>query len=150
MHDPEDLRQHLHTVWQQNFPLAVAMGLSPAQYRQGFLQSHAPLAANTNIHNTAFAGSLYAVQAMTAWGLLYLELHRAGLDASIIHGEGNIKFSRTIKTDLVAQIDMADIQQYVDEVRDTGKTRLQMETQVIADGEVCSAFSGSYYARLNT
>ena len=113
------------------------------------LTTRAPLSLNTNIHNTAFAGSLYAIEAMTAWGVLYLEIVSAKLDASIIHAHGDINFAKTIEEDIVAQSDFSELTHCIDELRDNGKTRMSISTQVFASGDLASEFKGDYLARLN-
>lgn len=146
---PRQMCTDLEQLWHQNFPLAKAMGLKAEIFTDHRLTTSAPLVLNTNIHGTAFAGSLYTTLAMTAWGLLHLEIQLAGLEGSIIHAEGNIDFFKTIQTDIVAVSSFADHLSSIDELRDTGQTRLTL-TAVVADGDaVLCQFSGSYLARLN-
>lgn len=149
MSNPDDLCQELQSLWHEHFPLSKAMGLEVVRFADHALTTRAPLRLNTNIHDTAFAGSLYAMEAMTAWGVLYLEIVSAGLDASIIHAHGEIDFARTIQEDIVAQADFSDLTHCIDELRDKGKTRMAISTQVFAAGELASAFKGDYLARLN-
>ena len=125
------------------------MGLEVLSFADHILTTRAPLSLNTNIHDTAFAGSLYAIEAMTAWGVLYLEIVSAGLDASIIHAHGDINFAKTIKEDIVAQSDFSQLTECIAELKDSGKTRMSITTQVFADGELASEFKGDYLARLN-
>ena len=68
------LCKDLQSIWDQSFPLCGAMGLTVVSFDNHLLTTEAPLVLNTNIHGTAFAGSLYAIEAITAWGALYLEL----------------------------------------------------------------------------
>ena len=74
MTNTEHLCAELQTLWHEHFPLSKAMGLEVVSFEDHVLTTRAPLSLNTNIHNTAFAGSLYAIEAMTAWGVLYLEI----------------------------------------------------------------------------
>jgi thioesterase domain-containing protein len=146
---PGQMCADLEQLWHQNFPLAKAMGLKAENFTDHCLTTSAPLVLNTNIHGTAFAGSLYSTLAMTAWGLLHLEIQVAGLEGSIIHADGNIDFFKTIQTDIVAVASFTDHLDSIEELRDTGKTRLTLTT-VVEDGDtVLCQFSGSYLARLN-
>ena len=106
------------------------------------------LAPNTNIHGTAFAGSLYAIEALTAWGLLYLELAQADLNASIIHASGNIEFAKPVAEDIIARASFAAHGGVLDTLRENGKVRLTLTTEVHAQGELASRFEGVYVARL--
>ena len=143
--------ENLQTLWHSNFPLSKAMGLTVVSYQQHRLVTRSPLELNTNIHNTAFAGSLYTQLAMTAWGLLHLEIVTAGLDASIIHADGKIDFHSTLETDIYAAGDFSDLSQHVQELQTKGKTRLNMTCVAGSDPDITepsSSFSGTYLARL--
>ena len=149
MSNTEHLCQELQTLWHTHFPLSKAMGLEVLSYEHHVLTTRAPLSLNTNIHDTAFAGSLYAIEAMTAWGVLYLEIVSAELNASIIHAHGDINFAKTIQEDIVAQSDFSQLTHCIDELRDNGKTRMSISTQVYAKDELASEFKGDYLARLD-
>jgi thioesterase domain-containing protein len=148
MPNTDALCQELQILWHAHFPLAKAMGLEVISFDAHRLTTRAPLVLNTNIHNTAFAGSLYAIQAMTAWGALYLEIERAELSASIIHAHGDIDFAKTVTTDIVAVCDFSDHLDRISELKTQGKTRVTLTTSVSASQGVASTFSGDYLARL--
>ncbi len=141
--------QNLQQIWQDHFPLSKAMGLRVAEYDGAKLTTSTPLHLNTNIHQTAFAGSLYAVQAMTCWGLLYLQLAAQGLDASIIRAHGNINFAKTVQEDIISTAKFSGHEAVLDTLDAKGKVRLEMTAEVIAAGAVASSFTGTYLARLN-
>ncbi len=150
MTDPEHHCHALQEVWDEHFPIARAMGVKVGEYDNHTLTTHTPLDGNTNIHGTAFAGSLYAIEALTAWGLLYLEIAMAGLDASIIHAAGNIEFSETVTGDIVAVSGLREHTNAMDELAANGRIRLELTTEVIAEGRVASRFRGDYAVRLET
>ena len=142
------LCKDLQSIWDQSFPLCGAMGLTVVSFENHLLTTQAPLVLNTNIHGTAFAGSLYAIEAITAWGVLYLELKCAGLDASLIHAHGEINFAHTINEDIHATADFSNLLDHIDELTSTGKTRLTIDTEVHAADRIASRFTGDYLARL--
>ena len=119
------------------------------------LTSRTPLAPNTNIHGTAFAGSLYAIEALTAWGLLYLLLKIANMDLAIVHASGQIDFAKPIHGDIVARSAIAtegDVEEIItthlrEPFAAKGRVKLNLTTEVITNGEVASRFSGVYLAR---
>ncbi len=133
------------------------MDVQVSAYRPGILLTRTGLVNNTNIHGTAFAGSLYAIQALTAWGLLYLELHSHGLGASsIIHAHGQIDFAQPVRGDIVAVSKLPSID--IDTLQTTGKIRLELHSAVLVnaadnpnrdDVERASTFTGTYLARLD-
>ena len=148
MTDPALLCQKLQSVWDADFPMVSAMGVRAANFENHTLTTHTPLAGNTNIHGTAFAGSLYAIEALTAWGLLFVELELAGLNGSIIHAAGNIEFDRPIEGDIVVTSSFLAHPDAMAELAASGKIRLTMTSEAYADGGVASRFSGDYGIRL--
>ena len=149
MTDHKQLCQNLQTLWHTDFPLSKAMDMELVSFAGHVITTRAALAPNTNTHGTAFAGSLYAIEALTAWGLLYLELAAAGLDASIIHASGNIEFARPVQEDIVATSDFAGHTETLERLPGAGKVRLTLSTEVRAAGELASRFEGVYVVRLN-
>ena len=105
---------------------------------------------NTNTHGTAFGGSLYAIAALTAWSLLWLEMRAAGLHGSIIHARGNIEFLRTISEDIVAVADLSAHTGALEQLARHRKMRATLTTEVRVQGELASRFEGDYTVRLAT
>ena len=148
MSQEANLCARLEDLWAKDFPLAGAMGMEVVSFADHVLTRAALEPNNTNTHGTAFGGSLYAIEALTAWSLLWLEMQAAGLPGSIIHARGNIEFVRTIAEDIVA---VADFSQHVDALKDLardGKLRATLITEVHAEGELAGRFEGEYTARL--
>ncbi len=140
----------LQQLWHSHFPLSKAMDVRVQDFDGRRLTTRTTLQANTNIHGSAFAGSLYAIQALTAWGILYLQLQHLQLDASIIHASGRIDFARPVLEDIVAGSELPLAELDADSLRANGKLRLQLAASVTtADGRSASSFSGDYAVRLN-
>ena len=140
---------HLQSVWDANFPAAKAMGLEVVSFEDHVLTARAPLALNTNIHNTGFAGSLYTIQAMTAWGSIYLATKSAGMDAFIILARSEIDYAATVEEDLLATSDLTPHLSFLDQLRESGKARLDLTTHVHTEKSgQASSFQGRYITRV--
>ena len=137
----------LQAVWDEAFPMAAAMGVTIVDYDGETLKTKAPLRGNTNVHGSAFAGSLYALEALTAWGAIYLKLAALELDASIVHASGSIDFARPINADIVATSTLNDSVPLERDLREKGRSRFELTTTVAVDGEPASTFSGVYVVR---
>lgn len=148
MTDLDPVCEALQSLWHKDFPLSKAMDMRVQSFTDHVITTHTRLAPNTNIHGTAFAGSLYAIEALTAWGLLYLELAQANLTASIIHASGNIDFAKPVTEDIVARSSFAAHDGALDRLRDQGRIKLTLTTEVHAGGELASRFEGVYVARM--
>ncbi len=149
MTDTQQLCQDLEALWHAEFPLTRTMQVEVVDYANHVLTVRAPVTPNRNIHNTAFAGSLYAIEALAAWGLLYLELQVAGHDASIVHAEGHIDFSAPVVDDIVARADFSGSAHHLEELASTGKTRLTLASELVTQDGVASRFSGLFVVRAN-
>ena len=85
-----DLEEMIH----RGIPLSQAMGYRITELADTRICVAAPLAPNRNVHETGFAGSLYALGILTAWGLCTHVVARAVLTSVVDHGVG---FFRTPK-----------------------------------------------------
>ena len=148
MKDHAELCDARQTLWHRDFPLSQTMDMQLASFTDHVLTSHSSLAPNTNVHGTAFAGSLYAIESLTAWGLLWLELRIAGLEASIIHASGNIEFHTPVREAIVARSAFAGHEGAIETLAVSGKVRLTLTTEVVVNETVASRFEGVYVVRL--
>ena len=64
--------QQLQTIWHEQIPLSKAMQMQITDFDGDVLTTQASLEPNVNVHGTTFAGSLYAIQALTGWGMMHL------------------------------------------------------------------------------
>ena len=143
------LCQHLQQLWQSDFPLSNAMQMRAETFEDHILTTAAALAPNTNTHGSAFGGSLYAIQALTAWSTIYLALTRENLQGSIIHASGQIEFDQPIRETILTRCSIAEHLNDFEQLRNTGKLRLNLSTQVVVDETPCSSFTGDFTIRLN-
>ena len=140
----------LAATWRAKIPISAAMDLGPVRFDDHGLTVRASLAPNVNVHGTAFAGSLYAVAALSGWGLVHLELDAAGLDGSIVIAEGRIEYLRPVQEDIVAvcATDAADVADVADRLRETGRTRWPLTAVISAAGREAVRFDGVYAIKL--
>ena len=137
----------LQKIWNEDFPIAQAMQVRIVQYDGATLTTHAPLHGNTNVHGSAFAGSLYALQALTAWGVIYLQLAELGSQASIIHARGEIDFAKPITHDIETTCRFDPTIDLRGELESRGRSRFSLQSQVYSAGEIASEFTGVYVVR---
>lgn len=86
------LEQKIH----ETIPLSRTLGYHIESLTGDSIQVVAPLEPNINIHNAAFAGSLYSVAALTAWGLVTHIVNEAGIEAAVVIGKAEILYQRPI------------------------------------------------------
>jgi len=140
----------LERIWHEEIPISAAMGIRVASFEDDTLETRAALAPNVNVHGTAFAGSLYAIAALTGWGLTWLQLRRHAYAGSIVIAEGNIRYVRPVAAEIVARcrFDASLQAPAIDRLRETGKCRFTLECAITADDADAALFSGQYAVRL--
>jgi len=150
MTELHDLCTDLQAIWYQQIPLSKAMDMRIVDFADNTLTCCASLAPNVNVHGTAFAGSLYAVQALTGWGMMHLQLQLHELDASIVIANGQIDYAKPVAEEIVVSCSFAGQEAAMDNLQKSGKGRFQLTSKVqLSDGWSAGSFSGLYAVRLN-
>ncbi len=150
MTELHDLCTDLQAIWYQQIPLSEAMDMRIVDFADNTLTCCASLAPNVNVHGTAFAGSLYAVQALTGWGMMHLQLQLHELDASIVIANGQIDYAKPVAEKIVVSCSFAGQEAAMDNLQKSGKGRFQLTSKVqLSDGSSAGSFSGLYAVRLN-
>ena len=150
MTELHDLCTDLQAIWYQQIPLSKAMDMRIVDFADNTLNCCASLAPNVNVHGTAFAGSLYAVQALTGWGMMHLQLQLHELDASIVISNGQIDYAKPVAEEIVVSCSFAGQEAAMDNLQKSGKGRFQLTSKVqLSDGSSAGSFSGLYAVRLN-
>lgn len=148
--DKKVLCQELQQIWYQQIPLSKAMAMQIQHFDGELLETSASLEPNVNVHGTAFAGSLYAVQALTGWGMMHLQLKLNELDASIVIASGQINYAKPVAENIRVQSHFGEHASEMEKLKSTGKGRFALTSQVLlADGSSAGEFSGIYAVRLN-
>lgn len=150
MTELHDLCTDLQAIWYQQIPLSKAMDMRIVDFADNTLICCASLAPNVNVHGTAFAGSLYAVQALTGWGMMHLQLQLHELDASLVIANGQIDYAKPVAEEIVVSCSFAGQEAAMDNLQKSGKGRFQLTSKVqLSDGSSAGSFSGLYAVRLN-
>jgi thioesterase domain-containing protein len=72
------------------------------------IRTIAALKPNINIHDTAFAGSLYSLGALTAWSYTQYLIEHHGLDAELVIANAEIRYAKPITSDIECNCHAAD------------------------------------------
>jgi thioesterase domain-containing protein len=144
------LCDQLQSIWHEQIPLSKAMQMQIETFDGELLETRAVLEPNVNVHGTAFAGSLYAIQALTGWGMMHLQLKLNNLDASIVIASGQINYAKPVAEEIVVQCSFGEHAAEMEKLKTSGKGRFPLTCQVLlADGKAAGEFSGIYAVRLN-
>ena len=142
-------REWLTDVLTRQIPLGGAMSLEIARLDERGIELRAPLAPNVNDKGTAFGGALVSLMILAGWSLPRLLLRRAELDADLVIGRCEVRFSAPVAGDFVVDCDWPDAEAlvaFIDAVRDSGRGRLALMPRVLAGPEVAASLQARYAA----
>lgn len=134
----------LQTIWHEQIPLTVQMGVEVVDYNGSKLQTKAPLPPNINLHGGLFAGSVYSLGSLTAWGLAFLMLRERQIKARILMAQGEIRYLHSIHNQPRAEITRTEVQGRIWPLIGGRRVVLNMPVKLYDEGQLCAEFSGKY------
>ncbi len=143
------LCDELQSMWHKQIPISAAMGIEIVRFADDELIVRAALAPNINVHGSAFAGSLYAICALTGWGMTWLKLRSSGLDGRIVIAEGQIRYRRAVAEDILCtcRFDHSEHAANLAAVTQSGSGSFPLVCTIAADGRPAVRFEGVYAVR---
>lgn len=139
--------QALQETLYHEIPLTKFIGIHVESYHEGQLVLTAPLEANINHKQTAFAGSLNALVTLAGWGQLWLILQELSIPGKIIIQDSSSNYKRPVEQELVATCQrpsMARIEHLQATLLKKGKARIELEAEISSGGQVAVTFKGRY------
>ena len=131
-------------------PPVAAMQPAIADWRDGVLRLQAPLPANVNDKGCAFGGSMVSLMTIGAWGLVFLELAQAGIEADIYVADSRVRYLKPVFEDIVVEAafdDPIERATLVDTLRKQGRASIRLKSEtLLAEGGVAASFVGRYVA----
>ena len=131
-------------------PPVAALQPAIADWGDGRLRLSAPLAANVNDKGCAFGGSLVSLMTIGGWGLVFLELAQAGIEADIYVADSRVRYLKPVFEDLVVEATFDDAGERAalpDALRKQGRASIRLKSEsLLGDGGVAASFVGRYVA----
>jgi thioesterase domain-containing protein len=132
----EEQARHLEQVIHNTIPLSKMMGLGVTHLTDNFICLEAPVAdANTNIHGTAFAGSIYSMCALSAWGLIHNHLLIDKITANVVIARAEIRYLSPMKEIILCEckVDEQDYSEFHQRLVENGKTSIPLTVRAMED-----------------
>ncbi|MFR9718787.1 YiiD C-terminal domain-containing protein [Aeromonas diversa] len=136
--------QDLATRWSRGIPISEKMGVQVHHYDGQTLHLGANLAANLNVHDTMFAGSIYSLCVLAGWGLIWLQLKELGVVGDTVLAEGNIRYYRPVKASPEARVAREGMPAALLPLRHGEAARFQLSVQLYSGGKLAAEFVGQY------
>lgn len=134
----------------QSMPPVAALGLHVDGCDGRTLRLSAPLALHVNDKGCAFGGSLVSLMTIAAWGLVFLELAEAGIEADIFVADSRVRYLKPVFEDIVVDAgfdDPAERAALADTLRRQGRASIRLKAEsLLSDGGVAASFVGRYVA----
>ncbi|HEY9030499.1 MAG TPA: YiiD C-terminal domain-containing protein [Kangiella sp.] len=128
----------LQQLLYKEIPITQALQIKVDNLTSNSIQVSAPFEANKNIHNTAFAGSIYTTATLAGWSLVTHLVQQRQRLGSVVLASATIRYSKPINGDIVASCKIADpdiIDHFLKRFDSRGRGRLSLEIDVIEAGE---------------
>lgn len=150
MQPADPLCAELEATWHREIPLAAAIGIEIATSTDDELTVHAPMAANVNVHGTAFAGSLFSVAVLAGWGAVWLALRRAGLKGRIVVIDSAIRYRKAVTGDILCRgrTEPVALAAALEALRTSGRATLTVACAIDCRGMRAVDFTGDYAIRV--
>ena len=144
------LARELQATWLREIPLATALAIEVVSCTPEEIVVRAPLAANRNLHGTAFAGSLFAVCVLTGWGAAWRALKARSAEGLIVVAESRIRYRKAVTGDLlcVCRPDLDDVEQRLAGLAGSGRATLPLVCTIDQDGKRAVTFEGEYVVHM--
>ncbi|TRX53171.1 bifunctional GNAT family N-acetyltransferase/hotdog fold thioesterase [Thalassomonas sp. M1454] len=136
----------LKQSWHNTIPMAKAMQLHPSFYDREQLFVIADRAANINLHNTMFAGSIYTLATLTGWGWVQLLLKQNNLSADIVLADGNIRYIKPLQGEPLAKTSTELVSGKIAAIARGRKVRVNVQVNVHDGDNIVAEFHGKYVA----
>jgi thioesterase domain-containing protein len=109
----------------------------------------APLAPNANHHGTVFGGSASAVAVLSAWGLLYVALADADIEADLVVQKSNMSYELPITGEFSAEATPPTPekwQRFLATLLRYKRARIGIRSVLNCEGEKVGEFEGDFVA----
>ncbi len=126
---PFDVEAFLH----ERIPLTRALGCRVVRADRGGVRLRAPLDPNTNMHGTAFAGSLASLSLLSGWVWVVLALRDYEVQTTVVVSRCEVAYLAPVDGELdvyCAPADSAAWRIFSDSLRERGRARLSLASTV--------------------
>lgn len=133
--NPKQLESLVH----KEIPITKALDIRIEDLTSNSIRVEAPFEANKNIHNTAFAGSIYTVGTIAGWSLVNSIAVNHQLKGSVVLAKADIQYKKPINGDIIAQCSVADastIDSFIMSFQRKKRARISLEIEIIEDGVI--------------
>ena len=140
-------REYLEDAIRSGIPISRQMDFRVRELTEQSIEVSGGASENINVHNTAFAGSLYSICTLAAWGLTFSKLPKG---SALVMAKAEIEYLRPVKGEIVAcgQISEQQSARLLADLEEQGKGRLDLEISVKNDEKLAVKFTAHLHVKL--
>nr|WP_269836671.1 thioesterase domain-containing protein [Rheinheimera soli] len=131
------------TFWQK-IPLSAYMQLQVQSVDKHKICCSAPLDPNINLHHTMFAGSIYTLGTLTAWGMVWLLLKDQQLDGDIVLADAHIRYLKPVTGAAEGRCWRHQCEPDFSALLQQRKARLDIKVDIFCDDIQVAVFEGRF------
>ena len=146
-----ELLARLVSYLREQVPMTRHFGIEAGRLHSDRLTLKAPLSANTNDKQTAFAGTLATLCTLSGWAMTSVICDEAGCDADIAVIQSEISYLRPCTEDwIIATCERPEVsiaETFIRQLRDDGRAEMTLTAEVESRAKLSARFTGRYSAR---
>ncbi|MUK61424.1 GNAT family N-acetyltransferase [Aliivibrio fischeri] len=140
-----DWCSELQKRWENEIPISDKMGIKITQYTGYRFEVSAILNANLNPHNSMFAGSIFTMGTLTAWGIVWLLLKERGLDTtSIMLVDSHIRYRQPIVDNPKGITSLNCLEGDFDRLQSGKRARVKVKVDLCNGDNPAAEFTGTF------
>ncbi|AKE53012.1 YiiD C-terminal domain-containing protein [Kangiella geojedonensis] len=139
--------QQLENLVHKEIPITKALDIHIDELTEHSIRVIAPFEANKNIHNTAFAGSIYTVATIAGWSLVSHIASHLAIEGSVVLAKAEIQYKKPINGDIVAQCeikDLSSLETFASSFKRKNRARINFIIDVVEDGVIKAQLNANF------
>jgi len=139
--------EQLNHLLHKEIPLCEFMQMKLTALTDTSIAAVAPLTPNRNMHQTGFAGSLYALAVATGWAMAHHRQAYFDLDGLLVVKDAHMHYKRPVTGDIELKAEISDDATAINlkkQLEETGRTTLPLEIWIYSKGKKCALLEADY------
>lgn len=138
--------EQLEQTIRAGIPISAAMDFRVRALNALSIEVSGGSQENINVHHTAFAGSLYTICTLAAWGLTHSVLPEA---CALVMAKADIQYLRPVEGDIVASAMLSEEQKnlLLDALKAQGKARISIVVNIYHQQKLAVSFNAHMHVK---
>jgi len=140
--------KQLEALVHREIPITKALQIAITELTSNSITVSAPFETNKNIHNTAFAGSIYTVATIAGWSLVSHIAQQHQLEGSVVLAKADIQYKKPINGDIKALCTVEptslELAAFIKSFQKKKRGRLGLTINVVEDSVIKASLNANF------